>query len=827
VASAEGAAKQGWRRELGGTLLDAAGDLDAGARIASDVLAESPDDVWGRWTTLRAAWAAPSDGTARADAMLALADHTDDAAVSAELLALALHGFSMARTPHEDALLRAGDLEAALPGSAVAARVAREVLTPDDDESERADALERSLVHTPDALSGSLRAAAGRAFSAAGRADDACEALARTVADDPDDLASWEALRVAARDAGRFRHVVEACDRLASAVSGALRATLLEEAAAVLMDELAADVEAEPRLRAALAIDAARPIAFGRLRDLVAERGDEPALLELVQARADRTDDPDALCPLLYEIARLHRSMGQRAEALASLENLMMLEPEHVGGLALQVDLHVQGEAWADAVDALRALAVAKDVPGSQRRIARLGAADFLEKKLSDLPGALEELAAIDALGLGDRALHERMATLFERVGQFDGALEALRKAAASARDGAERAAIERRAARMSQEHRGDVAGATAALRRALVAWPADLDAATSLAAHLEPGPVLELSRSVEGAVRAMLEADPTDPAALRALARAAALRQDAALQASALSTLGALGLATEEERGWLSERAASLRPASARALGDAGVALLLAPGLDAAMLELALLATETVLEIDHPEPAAFGFGRQDQQTGRPLPGVAQAVLDLATFFGAPAGEVWIGGREPRLVTALGHYKGKPAWLLGSAVTAPLAAASRREGGRVALALRLGRGVYASRSPESAATTIFAVAAAAGAPFRGAEGRPGMPDATRAATKAISRRVRKAMPDLVARMGSDGRAVVSFCDALSTSLDRAGCMASGDLESSLRAVLGVAPERSAVRAHESATSLVKLWNSQGAVAMRQDLGLST
>ena len=71
------------------------------------------------------------------------------------------------------------------------------------------------------------------------------------------------------------------------------------------------------------------------------------------------------------------------------------------------------------------------------------------------------------------------------------------------------------------------------------------------------------------------------------------------------------------------------------------------------------------------------------------------------------------------------------------------------------------------------------------------------------------------------------RAVVSFCDSLFTSLGRAVCLASGDLESSLRAVLGVAPERSAVRAHEGATSLVKLWNSQGAVAMRQDLGLST
>src|SRR5690606_34245448 len=116
-----------------------------------------------------------------------------------------------------------------------------------------------------------------------------------------------------------------------------LAAMLLEESAAVLMDELNEDARAERRLRRVLAIDAKRPIAYGRLHDLLADRGDDAGLLGLVSARIELVDDSEELIKLFYEQARLYRALGNRDEALATLDNLLMLDGEHLGGLALLV----------------------------------------------------------------------------------------------------------------------------------------------------------------------------------------------------------------------------------------------------------------------------------------------------------------------------------------------------------------------------------------------------------------------------------------------------------------------------------------------------------
>ena len=75
-----------------------------------------------------------------------------------------------------------------------------------------------------------------------------------------------------------------------------------------------------------------------------------------------------------------------------------MLNEGHVGGIALAIEINVALERWDDAVAALRSLADA-DVPNKQRRIALLGAADFLERKKGDPSAALTELRRIEELG--------------------------------------------------------------------------------------------------------------------------------------------------------------------------------------------------------------------------------------------------------------------------------------------------------------------------------------------------------------------------------------------------------------------------------------------
>ena len=448
------------------------------------LLRRVPEDravLFRRW------WQARPATVERAEAAFALAEATDDDEVAAELVLSGIRAAQAARLAghayDDDAALRAAEIVDRAPRSLAAAVAYAEAFADVDDAAERAEALGR-VVGLLDGTGASeddlasLRGEHARAMVAAGRSEEAIATL-MALTEDPHDLAAFETLRLAGREAGAYRLVVKACQRLAEATSGETRAQLLEEGAAVLMDHLERDDEAEPLLRAALAIDPTRPIAYARLHDLLAYRGDDAALLELLIARTDATDDPDALVPLFYEEARLRRGLGQRDEALAALENLLLLEGDHVGGLALLVELQVQRESWEEVVDGLRRLAAA-NVPPAQKRIAHLGAADFLEKRLDRPRDAVTELEAIEALGLGDTALYDRLATLAERAAVPDRAREALRRGAAAAPP-AEAAALHRRRGAL-EERQADPTRAAEAYRDALAAMPGDAEAAEALA---------------------------------------------------------------------------------------------------------------------------------------------------------------------------------------------------------------------------------------------------------------------------------------------------------------------------------------------------------
>ena len=126
-----------------------------------------------------------------------------------------------------------------------------------------------------------------------------------------------------------------------------------------------------------------------------------------------------------------------------------MLDEEHVGGIALAVEIYVSREQWREAVDSLRQIARA-DVPAKQKRISRMGAADFLEKKLDDSLGALAELEEVEKLGMADARTFERMARIAEDAQLFPKAVQSL-LAAAEHSSGDRRAALVRRAARIQR----------------------------------------------------------------------------------------------------------------------------------------------------------------------------------------------------------------------------------------------------------------------------------------------------------------------------------------------------------------------------------------
>lgn len=822
-------ARVGLLREIAGTAI--ATDLATAEEKIRELRQRAPRDPWTPFALLRAL--ARKEGekspTDRADAWLALGHATDDPEAAGDLLLHGLRSTAIAKGEAglDDGVILAHEVVAVAPDSLTSSVALDETLTAGDDPEGRADALTRWLEHAGTAGKLALESARGRALAAAGRPREATEVLLRVAAAEADDLASWEAARVAARDAQAWDVLVEACDRLAHLIEDKeLAAMLLEESAAVLMDEQKADDRAERRLRRVLAIDARRPIAYGRLHDLLADRGDDAGLLQLVEARIELLDDPEELGKLYYEQARLLRALGQRGDALDALDNLLMLDDQHVGGLALLVELQVQQENWGGAVEALRTLAAARDVPDSQRRIARLGAADFLENKLNDLEGALGELIAIDEAGLADRPIYERTVQTAERLERWDVAVTALSKEAVIAGSPELVARLHRRAGAILVDRTDDRDAAIDHYTQALAAMPADLAAGESLAELLDPVGKGDLSHRFEQAVRASLEEDPTEPDDLRKLRRAAAWREDQGLDEVVLSTLVALGAATEEERHAFQEQTQLFaRPMAGGALDNEAFHALRVPGDSGPVLTFAQLVAEAVAEMDASEPAALGFAKGNMLKGEHP--IRAEITVLHNLLGVAAPEVWqaTSGGEPMRIDLMSYYKGHPTFAVGSGVQTPLILDHRFHVGRLAIGTRLGIGPFLRRDPMRAATALFAAAAAAEVPLPAGEGRSGMAETTRKLYKAMSRKVRKTVPEMVRALGDDGRSILVWSQLVHRTANRAGLLVSGDIGGALRLLVGDTTRETVLRSGD-ALDLLLFWLSPGALVLRQRLGLS-
>ena len=422
-----------------------------------------------------------------------------------------------------------------------------DTITEADDAELRADALEGR-----DDPGGTVYAAFARAESVAGRGD-ALAALESAVEADPADYGSWEALRRAARSAGRWELVVDACERLALPLAQRddpevreLRADLLEEAGVVLFDRLQQPERARGLLTEAFLQSPARRATFLRLYELESGGGATDGLLALVDSHLPTLAEDARRQRLLYEKARIHRARGELDAAVAAIGALREYDALHAGGLALLVEIATTRDDWAGAVAALRDLA-RSDVPVAQRRIAHLGAADFLEQRLGDPAGALQQLRAVEALGLADAALYERMGELAEAANDDEELARSYARAAAVAASPAERAELMRRAAARAIAA-GNTDAAIRAFREVLSGDPTDLDAARGLHQLLPEG---ERVAQAETFVRATREAlaEKVTVERLRALAEASPWAGERELRTMALAALQVLGVASEDER--------------------------------------------------------------------------------------------------------------------------------------------------------------------------------------------------------------------------------------------------------------------------------------
>jgi len=692
-------------------------DRDPGQarRLAATLSAEQPDDRWAHYVYARTA----SEADERAQSLISLGNAVDDQDAAAALLlhGLRCHMLGNQDESIEDSLILALGIAETSPESVVSAIAMDEVLTPADDAESRADALSDRMKHATDEARLTLRGAHARALLAANRFQEALQVANDLIAQDDTDLSAWEVLHNAAYALQDYRTVVRACDKMAEHCDAYYEVLLLEETAEILLTHYQQTEEAEIRLRTALEIEPGREVAFNLLHDIIASRDDVDSLIVLLKSRIGATDNTEELIDLYYEQARLHRSKGDRVEALATLQKLLEYKPNHIGALGLKAEIHASMEDWSEAINSLRQLAET-DIPLEQKRLAWLGAADLLEKKQANPLAAYEELEKVVFVQLGDQQIFSKMADLAFELGRIRDAAAALVLAAEKS-EGVDRARFERRAGQLFADRLNDRRAAMEAFGRALSADPLDEVACRSMIdLVIDPIERTEVIETFESRVKEQLIQMHDDESLLRKMYKVATWRDERDMQRLMLQRLVETQVATPEETTAYEKLSRDAPVAFKGRLGEASIALLLPERDVAELAEVARLASDAIVEMNMFDLPDEGNKRRVKIKPRDKNPVREDLSNTAGVFVTKIGDFYLSDADPRGIAAVPSRGNAFDWVVGSEVTTPFSASQRFDVGYRAMAMRLG--VYpllALGSSERAYQLMIAISEAVEAPL--------------------------------------------------------------------------------------------------------------
>jgi len=723
------------------------------------------------------------------------------------------------------ALLSGQDLPRPLSSELPSTKLANlELAAPGSDPRRRAHALLDIGLNLGEESVGVATALAGYNQLAFGDASGALESFQKVVEAHPEELLGWEGLRTAAEAVGDRSTLAEACAALGDAVSDASEGSeFWENAALILLDEFKDQARGEFALSRAVERDVRRFSAFDRLFRMVRERKDGPRLLELVARRLEVAEDPAEIAKLFWERARVLRAAGDREGALSALENVRLLEPEHVGALALSGEVYITLGRFAEAAENLARLAAQADAPAQQRLMSGIAAVDLYENKLDDAYAALDVLSNLHQAGLGTLPVRERLARAAARAEAWAQATEALELLMTERDTSAGRAEAARLAMVIHRDRLNDIPGAELATAQLLREVPDDgeaLDLVLGDAFSRQTSiPLLErgLARLTE-----VLARSPLDTARVERTARIAAYLGKAPLRQAALGALVALGVssdAVEQELSRIDQRVANVPRI---AIDESALPNLADPEDKGPIAELMQVLATTICEELGPSLAAYGVTKKERVDARLGLPVRNEIAAWAGALGVGEFELYVGGRDADAVVAIASEI--PAIVLGSAVTAPLSPRHRQAVARELFALR--RGTTVLRHRESAEIGALVVAACrVGEVTLPSPAYAMLPEFQRSLAKA-PRRVKKLLPDLARAVERSEQDPIAWARAAVSSLDRMATIAAGDVSWVLaaggreRGALGLSDEAAA-----RARRLLAFVLSPGYLELREKLGM--
>ncbi len=665
---------------------------------------------------------------------------------------------------------------------------------------------------------------AGQNHLAAGDAAAALLAFQQVTEARPDEIWAWEGVKAAAEALEDPKTFALACAHLGELCLDDQRgAEHWERAGLVLLERLNETERAEFALEQAFLRDPHRNTAFDRLFRRVREAGQHEKLLSLITRRLEVADDPAELAKLFWEQARSLRQQGHREAALAALESVTAIEPDHLGALALSGEIFITQGQYAEAAQALSRLASLPDAPDQQRLMSGIAAVDLYENKLGDSIRALEVLVGLHEARLSTLPVRERLAraaakteswlhaaSIFEELMNDrptrEGRIEAARLAMALWRD------------KLGMPERAEKA-----VTKLLDEAPGDAEAIdVTLESPFEPAIKRKLLTNARDLLLAGIQKNPADAAAVTRLAGVARALGDLPLRQAALGAQIALGHAPPAADTELGELDARVATTPQVALDEATLARVADPEDTGPIARLFELIAAPVGEALGPSLSALGVGKKDRLDPRGGFPVRNEIAAWAGALGLPEVTVYIGGPDPECVQ--GVAGDNPAIVVGTAVRAPLHPRHRQAIARELFALRRGIGVVRTRDETTVAALVVAACNIAGVPID-APPYALLADVQRQLSKTLPRRTRKLLPEVCREIASSGQDPKRWARAAQLSMHRMAAIAAGDVSIVLADWLGQPRQQISAARHERARRLIAFVLSPDYLELRERLGM--
>ncbi|MCA9597218.1 MAG: hypothetical protein KC776_28085 [Myxococcales bacterium] len=667
--------------------------------------------------------------------------------------------------PTTDELSRLTNLELAPPGA---------------DPRRRAHALAAAQSSLGEESSSLVRALYGYNCLASGDIEAATSAFRAVVEAYPDELIGWEGLRAAAEEAKDRATVAEASAALGDAISDDhLGAELWEHAALILIDELDDVQRGEFALSRAVERDVGRFVAFDKLFRIVRARKDGKRLLELIAKRLDVAEDPEEIAKLFWERARVLRGAGDRDGALAALENVTMLEPDHVGALALSGEIYLTSGKLGAAAEKLGRLSTLEEAPAKQRLMSGVAAVDIFENKLNDPEKALTVLESLYKSGLSTLPVRERLARSAAKLGAWEQATQVLEQLMNERESSSGRTEAARLAVAIHRDRQGHPERALSAVERLLEESPDDGEALDLVLSGVFPPDVSNalLSRGRDTIVGKLVQ-EPMDPERVDRLARIAARLDLPRVRQAALGALVTLGEGSPEidrELAVLDQRVARVPQ---MAIDETALPELCDPEDRGPVPSLMRALATTFAEALGPGLEAFGVGRKQRVDPRAGLPVRNEIAAWAGALGVGDFDLYVGGKDPMLIAGVASET--PAVVIGAEVNAPLSAAHRQAVARELFALRRGVTILRHRDPTDVAALVVAACRVVGIDVPSPQYAM-LGEFQRVLTKEMPRRVKKVLPELATAVAHSGQDPLAWVRAATSSLDRLAAIAAGDV----------------------------------------------